>query len=85
MPKSPWVKIPLLIPKRCPACLGAKEYDLNSGLKAPAGWIHVAIYDADDYVCCEGCMNALIQAATKRREMLEESRKEPILPPHVVI
>ena len=76
--------VPLIAVKQCPICGNIKTYDPREH-KSPVGWIHLMALGVDDTFCSNDCYNAALRVGRERTKAFEESRKEPLLPPDVVI
>lgn len=68
----------------CPVCKQRGAYNSQDS-DAPLGWIHLQAFGVDSYLCSTDCVTAIRRKYEKRKKMLDESRKEPLLPPDVVI
>lgn len=77
-------RIPLLAAKQCPVCSNVSAYDISEG-KGPSGWIHLMAFGVDEWVCSEDCVAQIRVHQTALQKQLDESRKEPLLPPDVII
>jgi len=77
-------RVPLLAVRVCPVCGRQGVYDPRE-LGAPAGWIHVMAFGVDERVCSQDCVGQVYKHQAARKKALDESRKEPLLPPDVVI
>ena len=78
------VRIPLLAAKQCPVCGQAGAYDVSEH-KGPVGWIHLMAFGVNEWVCSQDCVAQIRVHQDALQKQLDESRKEPILPPDVVI
>jgi len=78
------IRVPLLVAKECPVCQQVGVYNMSDA-KGPPGWIHLMAFGVNEWVCSDDCVAQIYRHQTALQKQLDESRKEPLFPPDVVI